>query len=794
MVSPDDSKKIIDLQQRQAVQSAAGDRLGDLLKRVRGIALKRIAGLVGVLFENIDDALFDLAEKAENNAAQTQFFDGMREVRKKRHLVERRFQEQVTRTFNEFAEGRARVARPDVTPQAGAGLSLVDDQELEQSLAVSGMVAKANSRWSRALFQINQRLSVLTGGGSVDDAINPIGPAALGDAFREATREFDLGLHVRLIVYKLFDRYVMSGLDGLYEEVNAELIQAGVLPQIAATPVRAPGAAGTYSPPAAHGAAGAPQPAVGEPAPAHGGYDQASAWQAELYQTLNKLLAGRRGHPHDIGLPAALEPEPAAPPVLSPVDLLSALTILQSQNPQVAHRHHAQAGSIADAAQAVQQIKHDLLEQVERIGAADGHHHVSSADEDTIDLVGMLFEYILQDRNLPAEMQAVLSRLQIPYLKVAILDRHLFAQRAHPARRLLDALAQAGLGWSEEADPDHRLLDRVRQSVEKILTDFDDDLAIFQRELESFEAFLEQGRKRAGLAEQRVAEAARGRERLQDARRTAAREILLRIDERVLPPIIHAVLSRPWANYLVVALLRHGEQSEEWRNGLRFVDEFVWSALPKQTEADRQRLHKVKPQIERALRHGLGTIGLHDNEINETMRSLADFYTSLQGGAPVERKTVREVVVERACLHAAAASAEQAEAVTEQAADVAGSPVEEILLGASTIEADRVEDDLHEDEYLQRARALRPGTWLELVDEHGHRERAKLSWISPISSKYLFVNRRGLKVDDKTVTALAAELRAGTAVILEEAPLFDRALDAIVARLREDHEPAHPGL
>ncbi|HUD43002.1 MAG TPA: DUF1631 domain-containing protein [Dokdonella sp.] len=786
MVSPDDSKKIIDLQQRQAVQSAAGDRLGDLLKRVRGIALKRIAGLVGVLFENIDDALFDLAEKAENNAAQTQFFDGMREVRKKRHLVERRFQEQVTRTFNEFAEGRARVARPEAAPQAGASLSLVDDQELEQSLAVSGMVAKANSRWSRALFQINQRLSVLTGGGNVDDAINPIGPAALGDAFREATREFDLGLHVRLIVYKLFDRYVMSGLDGLYEEVNTELIQAGVLPQIAATPVRAPGHAGGYAAPAAHGSDAASQPVAADSAPAHGAYDPASAWQAELYQTLNKLLAGRRGHSHDIGLPAALEPELAAPPVLSPVDLLSALTILQSQNPHGAQRQHAQAG----AAQAVRQIKQDLLEQVERIGAADGHHHVSSADEDTIDLVGMLFEYILQDRNLPAQMQAVLSRLQIPYLKVAILDRHLFAQRAHPARRLLDALAQAGLGWSEEADPDHRLLDRVRQSVEKILTDFDDDLSIFQRELESFEAFLEQGRKRAGLAEQRVAEAARGRERLQDARRTAAREILLRIDERVLPPIIHAVLSRPWANYLVVALLRHGEQSDEWRNGLRFVDEFVWSALPKQTEADRQRLHKVKPQIERALRHGLGTIGLHDNEINETMRSLAEFYTSLQGGAPVERKTVREVVVERAGLSAAAVPAEQAETPVEQAADLAGSPVEEILLGAGTIEADRVEDELHEDEYLQRARALRPGTWLELVDEHGHRERAKLSWISPISSKYLFVNRRGLKVDDKTVTALAAELRAGTAVILEEAPLFDRALDAIVARLREDHEPA----
>jgi hypothetical protein len=59
-----------------------------------------------------------------------------------------------------------------------------------------------------------------------------------------------------------------------------------------------------------------------------------------------------------------------------------------------------------------------------------------------------------------------------------------------------------------------------------------------------------------------------------------------------------------------------------------------------------------------------------------------------------------------------------------------------------------------------------------------------LSWISPISAKYLFVNRRGLKVCDKTVFALATEMRRGSTIVLEEVPLFDRALDAIVARLR----------
>jgi hypothetical protein len=86
---------------------------------------------------------------------------------------------------------------------------------------------------------------------------------------------------------------------------------------------------------------------------------------------------------------------------------------------------------------------------------------------------------------------------------------------------------------------------------------------------------------------------------------------------------------------------------------------------------------------------------------------------------------------------------------------------------------------------VQRVRALKVGTWVEFEADSERPERAKLSWISPISGKYLFVNRRGLKVADKTLDQLAGELGSGKTVVLEELPLFDRALDAIVARLRE---------
>ncbi len=785
----DPSGKVVDLKHRQATQAV--DRVGELLKLVRGIALKRVNGLVSTLFENVDDALFDLAERAQSNASQVQFFDGMREVRKKRQLVERVFQEQLSKIFSDFAEGKLKPVKPEVSTQGSAGLSLVDDQELEESLAISSMVAKAENRLARTLFLVNQRLAVINGGHAVEDASNPVGPAPLCQAFRIAVRELELNVEVKLIIYKLFDRYVMAGLEPLYDEVNAELIRAGVLPQIRhqmpsagrGAPHAGAGAMQGAHPPTAGAAADPntyPQGHAGHGMP--GTYDPVGAeLQAELYETVRSLLANRRPAEHTGEFSGGYTGGAPLVPNLSPTDLLNALSILQGQQTIAAQ---SQATSAADAAQAVQQIKQELLDQVRKLGgAATSAHHVSTADEDTIDLVGMLFEFILQDRNIPSEIQALLGRLQIPYLKIAILDKHLFAQKSHPARRLLDAMAEAGKGWSLEADADHRLHDRIKAAIDKVLLEFDDDLGVIEKELESFEQFTQQNRRRADLAEQRAAEVTRGREKLHAARRDAAREILQRIGDRELPPVVHNVLSRPWANYLVLTKLRHGDESDEWKNALRFADEFVWSAMPKTTDADKLRLRALLPQLEKALRHGLGTVAYHDGDVRSLMQELSQFYQRLVAGESVEVKTAKEVI-ER---NVDATRADDATPTTSDSAASTQSPVEEVVLGTASIEPEPVEvmDDTEADTFLESVRQMKVGNWIEFVDESGNRERAKLSWISPISSKYLFVNRRGLKVCDKTATALAVELRQGNAVLLEEVPLFDRALDAIVERLRK---------
>ncbi len=747
MSTVNDPSNIVDLGSRQDPRN---ERVGHLLESVRQHCVKQLKELVDGMFERVDDSLFDLAEKAENNAVQTQYFDGMREVRKRRALAERQFLESVRRTFSDFAAGRHHQTPPATEPSAGTSLSgelsLVDDSELEESLAITSMVAKTRTRLVRQLYALNQRLSVILGGNKVSDTDNPIGPTVLCDIFRQAMRELDVETRVRLIIYKLFDRYVLAGLGELYVSVNDSLAEAGVLPKLRhAIPGRqrrgTPAATGTTS-------------ADAEPR----GDGAEGDFQSDFYQMLNHLLASRQR------AGGGANEASGGMPSLSPAELLGALGLLQNQAAVHVATHADVAGQAVDT-QDINTLKAHLVTQINQLRGSKGAR-MSGADEDTIDLVGMLFEFILEDRNLPVEMQVLLARLQIPYLKAAILDRRMFAHASHPARRLLDALAEAAKGWSEESDRGRRLYAKVHGIVETLLQEFDDDLDIFARLEQELADFQTTNRKRAELSEQRVAEATRGREKLQQARRRAAQEILARIDKQELPELVRGILTRAWANYLVLTLLRQGEDSQEFRVGLRFVDDFVWSTRPMTRDADRERLRQLLPLLEKSLRHGLATMAFQDSDVESLMTQLNVLYRR-QLGTTAETAPVTT-------------GQDDPGVAIPESMDVIATP--EVAAGDTD---DTPAPDAADDEHMARVRQLKVGDWLEFSSpDEPSGQRAKLSWISPISGKYLFVNRRGLKVADKSAAQLADEFSRGAALVLEELPLFDRALDAIVERLR----------
>ena len=757
-----DPSRVVNLSQRM---DPASERVGELLNAVRSIANRRLQQWVGNAFEHVDDALFDLAEKAENNAAQMHYFDGMREVRKRRPAVERHFLGAISRSLGEMTH-------PLQQPSAGAPaipgtveLSLVADNELEESLAITSMIGKNESRLARDLFAVNQRLSVICGGHKIDDASNPVAPAALAQAFRQALHELSADMRVKLIIFKLFDRYLLSSLEELYQEINTELARAGVLPHLRHEIAR--GASAKTATTSSHASA---QPAS---ATTENG-EEAGDIPSDLLQTLHALFSARRGSAGiNAGSAGGMHAIPTGP-LPSANELLGALSVLQSQIASAGPLPFAQPDDAAELSREVMQLKGQLLSQ---IGALRGERpsHVATIDEDTIDLVGMLFEFILEDRNLPAEMQVMLARLQIPYLKAAILDRKLFAHRQHPARRLLDCLAEQAKGWSEESDRDRRLHDKVKSVVEQLLHEFDDDMGIFERLLNDLQQFQDVNKRRSELAEQRVAESTRGREKLEQARRRAAREILDRIGDRKLPPLVHGVLARAWANHLVLTLLRQGEDSPEFKSALRFVDDFIASTRPATDPDSRHTLRQMLPGIERALRQGLANVAFQEHDTERLLAQLHAYYRQQLGETP-ETAGVVTTDEDTAML----AIPDSIQPVVEREAEPEESSIDDNV----AISPDSPE--------WQQVQALQPGTWLEFSHLEEAMTRAKLSWISPMSGRYLFVNRRGLKVADYSPQELVVLLIDGLARVLAANALFDRALSAIVGRLSQPDNTAAP--
>ena len=152
---------------------------------------------------------------------------------------------------------------------------------------MSSMVSKAENRYHRELFALNMRFAQLANVPDLTTRLNPVGPYVLAEGFREAMRLWSGDVGVRLVVFKLFDRYVMGYIGGLYDDLNDALIDAGVLPKIVQRVRRNPVAPSIQR---ARDEAATSQGEVGE-MPATG----AEVSQEQILGVLGQLLASQRG-------------------------------------------------------------------------------------------------------------------------------------------------------------------------------------------------------------------------------------------------------------------------------------------------------------------------------------------------------------------------------------------------------------------------------------------------------------------------------------------------------------------
>lgn len=250
--------------------------------------------------------------------------------------------------------------------------------------------------------------------------------------------------------------------------------------------------------------------------------------QGMLLEALHELLQQTRHVREDATSAAQVAVGQQRP--LSQREMMSVLSLLQA-TPSATLR----AAIGEDGESLAQRLKSEVLSSATQLGVDPGQTRLDPQDEDAIDLVGMLFDVMLDERELEGRSRKLIGRLVVPFVKVAMLDRRMFVQKTHPARKLLNSLAEACEGNTGESQAERMLMAKVEEIIERLVAEFNENLAIFLTLEEEFREFLVQHRRRVEIAERRAAETQRGQEKLEMARARAGAELDRRIGDASLP-------------------------------------------------------------------------------------------------------------------------------------------------------------------------------------------------------------------------------------------------------------------
>jgi hypothetical protein len=508
------------------------------------------------------------------------------------------------------------------------------------------------------------------------------------------------------------------------------------------------------------GAAGFSNPMTGWPGVPSGAAASAVDYsqdprEAELFETMRDLMAGRR---HALGLDQ--RPPPEQVHQVRTDDLQSVLGALQARpvaqiraGGKVVHR-------------SIGQVKQVLLNQLRQLAPENKNPQLDEVDNDTIDLVGMLFEHLGKDAKPAAAVNDFLTRLQVPLLRVALKDKSFFTRRTHPARQLLNAIAEAGLFWFDEESEDRQLVEKMGLVVDRVTAEFDGDLNVFDELLTDLSKHLGTLSRKSEVAERRHVDAAKGRERLDLARTTATRAIAERIADRKPPPLIRTLLEQAWADVLALTILRQGEHSDAYRKRLEIADQLIAvldAGMPR-SDGD-ETSQALKHEVET----GLTQVGYHVDDISAVVNRL--FGGEAKAASEEDPSSLTEIAIK---LKARSRLGSEADVETTKP-----DPAKTRDIAPLNAEEQRV---------LERLRTVPFGTWFAFkTNQQGDSVRRKMSWFSTMTGRCLFVNQRGARTEEKTLEQLAREIVRGQASVVEAQAetLIDRAWGAIMGTLKQ---------
>ncbi len=728
----------------------------NLLQSLQEESLDWFQDHVAELFDNVDDQLFQMADKAECSLDDSSYYDAMRLIRIERENAEIRCMQQFDLQFQDPSLLQKEILAINGNTGEVEEEALSAKEIEEENLAIDTMVSKAERKNNKSLKVLNERVEYLADNQiSVNNRNNPVAPYALAKAFQSAISILNTGLKVHLIIYKLLDVHVFKDLPELYFKLNELLINANVLPElqnpygnarVAATSMPVPSPSPTMQ--------GGMQSAGGGTYTEYMEHDRG----ADAYAMLQQLMAQQQ----------QIQQQLANAPVVSAQDVLSGLGNVSSTDIVPT------GGSNVDFLRNL--ISETVQGTMQGMMEANGGK-VNIADGDMIDVIGMLFDFIANDESLTDAVKALIARLQIPILKISIKDKNFFSNKKHPARQLLNDLSNAGLGVTEDVPArENPLFIKLESIINKVLDQDDEnvDVGVYEQAIKDLDRFI-----------QHIQEDSVG---YRKTKKRSSRETILslitteidsRLNNRQVPQVIITLLERVWKDVMLDIYFNEGMDSDEWDMALTFVETLIRSVEPLRNDKAQRQLVKIIPGILNTLNEGLKRIAFPVDAAEQLLGDLQQCHVACLKGEIIDDA---ELVVDDAVYISST------DTIFENLDDLDAFEEEELIDsmddGSEQVIADGSHiPDMIEDEITEKARTLQPDVWLAFYDSDKQEYRAKISWISDDYSTFIFVTQTG-QVAEKSLAGLTDALRSGQAKIFDTEPVFDRAMDSIFDELQ----------
>jgi uncharacterized membrane protein YgcG len=425
--------------------------------------------------------------------------------------------------------------------------------------------------------------------------------------------------------------------------------------------------------------------------------------------------------------------------------------------------------------------------QLFALGEQLGTDHVTQLERVAIDVVAMLFELILNDEKIPQSLRAQIGRLQIPFLKAAMLTPDMLQQTRHPARQLVNRLGSAAVALDLSSSTGQKVEAEINRIVTRILTEFDDDVSIFTDSLFELERFLTDNLRHANSETEQNVKVLEEIEQkvVQEKRRKRSKRSSVEapdwLKEFPVDPRAVEFIVKTWMRVIEqeVIVAENPTAPRVYRN---LLPDLVWSVQDKASQEERNALVGMLPTLAKRLRDGVALLQMPEDDARNALDKLVAVHTrvlrtNMEGVEPSqynlnqlrERFAQLSIGPELSGPPDLVESKEMQNELAKRGVDIdldleRGSP--------QTFESDA--------EWLSR---MQVGTLVERWSDTGY-QPARLTWISKRQTLYMF------QLDGKTAPvvysaiSLIKSLREGSVRLAEHAPVFERAVESLIIGAR----------